>query len=437
MHHALRPLTVFVRYWPQLVACYLLGVLGRKGAIELAAWAGHDNDFWASLIMPMAGIARLGSYVAMFLVIRGGFPELAAPTRGERRFDLFATVVVPFFAIYLAWQMFKEDWLAFEARALTYYDPFAASTPGSTVLHPESLPVSTGTLLLIIGALVLRFTLTRFEKRLPSWTVPLRLYVDATWVFLVLTFAVNRGLTWLLNPAGWIAQRRIVVWFDTTRAELFSHAQPLEVAWSGLMWALRTAFGGATVPLLWLAVAAIVYGVSAETTWRAAARRVAGARVEVWYDRAAPTGRRWVAPLTRTPTLLRDKAVDYGRSQLGKFAPIADAARLIAHGGVVALALYVLAYLGLAWLDMAGSFYGTQLSPGYLFRGMAWLLGPQPWSFWMAVGDVLAMLSHMLIEPLRICLIAATLAYCVQHVAAAGERAATAGTAPESDRPGP
>ena len=38
--------------------------------IELAAWAGHDNDVWASLIMPLAGIARLGSYVAMFLLLR-------------------------------------------------------------------------------------------------------------------------------------------------------------------------------------------------------------------------------------------------------------------------------------------------------------------------------------------------------------------------------
>mgnify|MGYP000393834446 CR=1 FL=1 len=54
--YLLRPLRLFVQYFPQLAAWYLLGVLGRDAAIELAAWAGHDNDVWASLIMPMAGV---------------------------------------------------------------------------------------------------------------------------------------------------------------------------------------------------------------------------------------------------------------------------------------------------------------------------------------------------------------------------------------------
>ncbi len=58
----------------------------------------------------------------MFLVLRPAFPVLAAlgGRRPARRIDLFSTVVVPFFAIYLAWQMFREDWLAFEQRALQY-----------------------------------------------------------------------------------------------------------------------------------------------------------------------------------------------------------------------------------------------------------------------------------------------------------------------------
>ena len=52
MRYLVRPLRVWVRYWPQLAALYLLGVLARRGAIEWAAWAGHDNHWWASLIMP-------------------------------------------------------------------------------------------------------------------------------------------------------------------------------------------------------------------------------------------------------------------------------------------------------------------------------------------------------------------------------------------------
>lgn len=89
------------------------------------------------------GLARLASYVGMFLVLRHAIPALSAlPPRSLRRIDVFSTVIVPFFAIYLAWQMFREDWLAFEARALEYRAGVAMTDSVPTDLHPDSLPVS-------------------------------------------------------------------------------------------------------------------------------------------------------------------------------------------------------------------------------------------------------------------------------------------------------
>lgn len=417
MRQLLAPFVLFLRYWPQLAACYLLGMLGRLAAIELAAWLGWDNSLWASLIMPFAGIARLGSFVAMFFVVRHGVPALAAlPARSARQVDLFATVIVPFFAIYLAWQMFSEDWLAYEARALDYRIGDAMTTPGAAELNPESLPVSAATWTVIGAALVARYALSWFKDRLPGWVFGVRIYVDALWVFLVLSFSVNQGLTFLLNPGGWLAQRRIVVWFNETREAAFSHFGPLESAWDGAMWAVRTVFGGAAVPLVWLAVAGIVYGVSVTAPWRTAARRVAGERAWRVVDRTADRQKRLHTKWQRVPRKIRREVGDYAESQLGKFKPIVDSGRILLHGGFVALSLYVLAYLGLAWLDMSGSFYRPQLGPGYLFRGMAWVLGPHPQQFWTAAADVLALVSHLIVEPLRICLIAATLGYCLQRV---------------------
>lgn len=417
MRQLLAPFVLFGRYWPQLAACYLLGMLGRLAAIELAAWLGWDNSLWASLIMPFAGIARLGSFVAMFFVVRHGVPALAAlPARSARQVDLFATVIVPFFAIYLAWQMFSEDWLAYEARALDYRIGDAMTTPGAAELNPESLPVSAATWTVIGAALVARYALSWFKDRLPGWVFGVRIYVDALWVFLVLSFSVNQGLTFLLNPGGWLAQRRIVVWFNDTREAAFAHFGPLESAWDGAMWAVRTVFGGAAVPLVWLAVAGIVYGVSVTAPWRTAARRVAGERAWRVVDRTADRQKRLHTKWQRVPRKIRREVGDYAESQLGKFKPIVDSGRILLHGGFVALSLYVLAYLGLAWLDMSGSFYRPQLGPGYLFRGMAWVLGPHPQQFWTGVADVLALVSHLIVEPLRICLIAATLGYCLQRV---------------------
>ena len=114
----MRPLVLWAQHLPQLAGCYLLGYLGRRGAIELAAWAGHDNDWWASLIMPLAGLCRLAAFVGMFLVLRPALPVLANYSpRSARQINIFANIIVPFFAIYLAWQLFREDWLAVEARA--------------------------------------------------------------------------------------------------------------------------------------------------------------------------------------------------------------------------------------------------------------------------------------------------------------------------------
>ena len=420
--YLLRPLTLWVRYLPQLAACYLLGVLGREAAIELAAWAGYDNDLWASLIMPLAGLARLGSYIGMFLVLRPALPALTRRAEpGARRIDIFSTVIVPFFAIYLAWKLFREDWVAFETRALDYRvaDIFTAAANNQQIpeVTPGTLPVSTGTWAIIATALVTRWALSKIKDRLPEWMVLIRIYVDALWVFLVLSFSVNAGLTILINPSKWISQRRIMLWFNETRAELFSHFAPLEHGWDLLMWILKTTFGGVAVPLMWLAVAGIVYGVGLAPDWRAAVRRITGRPGDQLIDATAGAQTRVRSGWGQLPKYVREKGTEHATAQLGKFKPITDAARVIMHAGIPALALYVLAYVVLAWLDMTGAFYGVKVAgDGYLLRGMAWVLGPHPLQFWSAFTGVIAMLSHVLIESLRICLIASVFAYCVENV---------------------
>lgn len=426
MRYVLAPLTLFVRYFPQLLACYLLGYLGRTGAIEWAARVGYDNDLWASLIMPLAGMARLGSYVAMFLVIRPGIPALAGlPTRSARQIDIFATIIVPFFAIYLAWQMFREDWLDFEYRAVPYRVGKALTTPG-TEIDPQMLPVGTLTFVIIGAALVARFVLGRFKDRLPPWLLPIQVYMDALWVFLVLTFSASKGLTILINPSAWLAERRIVVWFNETKDSVFSQVEFLGSLWKGVTWAVGTVFGGAAVPLIWLAVACIVYGATAKADWHAEARRLGGDRLGRWFERTAPTRTQLSSRWKRVPGKVRTEVRDQFTGQIGKFKPITDSAHVIAAGGLLAISLYVLGYLALAWLDMFGSFFRAQIGSGYLLRGMSWLLGPHDITFWFGTWDALALVSHSIIEPLRICLIATTLAWCVERWNAKASAATTA-----------
>ena len=74
----LRPLLLWVRYLPQLAACYLVGLLCHQGAIELAARFGAHNELWADILMPFAGFTRLASFIAMFLVLRSAMEAAAS-----------------------------------------------------------------------------------------------------------------------------------------------------------------------------------------------------------------------------------------------------------------------------------------------------------------------------------------------------------------------
>lgn len=425
----MRPFALWWRYFPQLVAIYLLGWLGRKGAIELAAYVGWDKNVWACLIMPFAGLARLGSYVAMFLVLRPAIPVLdALPRRSARNVDVFANVIVPFFAIYLAWKLFAEDWLDFETAALNYRIDAAvvnavAGGP-STELHPDQLPVSTVTWVIIATALVSRYALSRFKDSLPRWVIAIRVYVDALWVFLSLSWAATQGATFILDPMGWIGERRIVVWANGVRAELFSYFAPLEVLWNASVAVLKTAFGGATIPLLWLAVAGIIYGVTMPD-WRGAARRVVGDRADRVFERAEASRKRFTERGWRVESV-GSRVSKWARDRAGNYSYILDSARLILHGGVLAITLYIFGYLGLAWLDMAGAFYRPEVGLGHLFRFVAWLIGPQPITFWDGFSDTIALVSHMIVEPLRVCLIASTVAYCLEQVRAKDDVPTTA-----------
>lgn len=436
VRYVLAPVILCLRYFPQLAACYLVGWLLRTGAIELAARVGYNNDLWASLIMPLAGIARLGSYVAMFLVIRHGIPTLAAlPARSARQVDMFATIIVPFFAIYLAWQMFREDWLAFEYTAVPYRVGEAMTDRSAPAeLNPDMLPVSTVTFVVIGVALVTRFLLNRLKERMPVWLMPIQVYLDALWVFLVLTLSASKGLTLLINPSAWISERRIIVWFNTTKEAAFSHFQPLETVWKAVTWAVSTIFGGAAVPLIWLAVACIVYGATSKADWRTEAQRYAGDRVGRWFDRSSSARTQVSSRWQRVPGRVRTEIRAQLNSQIGKFQPIVDSGHVIVAGGLFAISLYVVAYLGLAWLDMSGSFYRAQIGSGYLFRGMGWLVGPHDITYWFATWDVMALISQTIIEPLRICLIATVLAWCLQR-SATRARASTAGNESEPIRP--
>src|SRR5438445_7072864 len=70
------------RFWPQLVALVLAGVLAGDLLLQLAAGVALANHFAGLAMLTLVALAQLVVTVAMFHVLRPGLPQLSAAQRG-------------------------------------------------------------------------------------------------------------------------------------------------------------------------------------------------------------------------------------------------------------------------------------------------------------------------------------------------------------------
>ena len=397
----------YARCWPALLAWFLAGWTARLLLLRVAADIGNDLPIVGQLILPLAVIARLASYVAMFLVLRAALPNVAdvvAADADSRRLRFLtrwgaavAAAILPFFVIYAAWGMIAEDSRDYAAAALDQADLW-----GGESSHALDVVVDGWSLGVVAVAFVARFLLQRFADRLPGWTSAVAAYLEAVWVLVALL--IVREL--LGGVPGWFATRRMFApivdavngWRD--QQEWFRW---LGDAFSWLMTQL-----GDTVfqPLAWVALAAIVYAGVANASTASGSTRMSRAR-------AAATAR-WARLPRRMRTVLT--AATGGFQE--RWLPIASAIRLIWAAGPLALGAFLLAY---AVVHAAGE---------WLAIGLMRALGPHEFLFWTAVDDTVDLIVVALVVPLQLTLVAAT------YDTAAGRSASAAPVpAPAEDVP--
>ncbi|QYF75052.1 hypothetical protein [Cryobacterium sp. PAMC25264] len=396
--------------WPVLLAFYLAGWLARYLVIEVAAFAGTTDALVAFLIMPIAILARLASFIAMFLVLRAGMPgfgQLAAngedaidrTTETDQKAapslqDLFLASILPFFAFYAAWQFLQEDTLQYAASALAKINPFANEDNSAGVLNLQ-LTWASGAAIVI--AFTGRYLLKRYSDRLPRWTAIVTVYLEAVWVYLtVFLISVYRG-----DVDSWIANRAAAHWVADLRHTIGDVFAPLGVAWDAIAWAIGEAGALVLLPVAWLALAGIVYGralAATPITLRAPSGRYATNR----YATSLRSG------YSRVPKAISRRFADIGGDFVGRWKPLANALTLVWRAGVVPMGIFVLAYTVL------------EAASGWLALAAIQLIGPhdlQDW--WMNADGSLIFALDVLVEPLRICLIAAGYDFCLGRL---GER---------------
>ena len=172
--------------WPALLAWFLAGWTLRLLLLRFAGWAAENVDpLVGQLIVPLAVLARLASYVAMFLIVRPALPsyrrldavadrsqEGPAPSFLASWANTVGRAILPFFVIYAAWGLIADDAFDYSSAALDQMnlDKAAGTTPLDT-------PFTWQTISIVVVAFVLRRVLAHFGPRVPAWVGIVAVYL--------------------------------------------------------------------------------------------------------------------------------------------------------------------------------------------------------------------------------------------------------------------
>lgn len=395
-------LSVLARCWPTLLAWYIAGWVVRTSVVRFAGALGNIEGLWGLLVLPIGVLAQLAAYVGMFLAVRRalphaglvddavedavGRPRLASARRWT---DALLTSILPFFVLYVAWGLIRDDYLDYASASLEQGE----LGEGADAL---SVPLSAMSVTLVIVAFVLRWALSRFGDRLPRWTAGFSVYLEAVWVLVAIL--VIRDL--LAPVPDWLASRRMFGWAVDSWTAIVDALPWLAAVGDAIGWVVGQFGTLVGLPLAWLAFAAIVYV-------RAAVRPTPDART-------ASLRRRW----RRLPHWMRRVLTTATAGTTERWQPVADAGRLILHAGWPAIGLYLFA------------FAVVEAVQGWLAFGLHRLLGPHDTRWWFGASDGVAFAASTVTAVLLVALVAAAFDHSVKRSTDPGsdaERTSTAG----------
>jgi hypothetical protein len=160
-------------------------------------------------------------------------------------------------------------------------------------------------------------------------------------------------------------------------------------------------------PMLWLAVAALVFGsrvLSLAELWRTGqpyAARIPGMTVFARYGEKRAFRRLGSPPKGVRLAAARIQEAFFGDID-DKYLPTLHALRLVVRAGPIFLGAYIFVYSLVIILQ------------NYLERSIHWLVGGHESQFWVRWEPLSALIQDALIEPVRLCLLAVAFRRCLE-----------------------
>jgi hypothetical protein len=377
------------RCWPQLMLLVLLRNLIGSLLLDASVAVGLRNHALGLVALSVPVLVDLLLIVAMFHVLKPWLPSVAQPEarapvepppagRREAFLHGVALALVPFFAVYSAWGLLGNLVRSYSLRGL------AQSDLGSSVVLLDAVGAR-GVVATVLSTWCLRHAAKVLDARRPRpwWKIAITL-CEAIWLFLGL-FVLT---AWKRRLVDWWETRAAHAWLADLADGVFGRVPAELVAALGAVWEL---FLFALLPLVWLALAALIYGVDVQRTDE--------------LTTASPRMRRLAEGYRRLPRLVHHAGERLVSGARTRFVPVVNGVRRVLVAGLPLLVILAVGYRALDWLSLWG------------WIGATHLIGPRPIEEWRIIGDVLGLVlvdplriaPSLVVEPLRICLLAAVL----------------------------
>ncbi|PRD49672.1 hypothetical protein [Phyllobacterium myrsinacearum] len=396
---------LWLKYWPQLFAVVLLGVIASHMLMQLAVDAAYINHYAGLAVLTLVALAQLVTTVSMIQIVRPGLPALNAAQEkiqtgndsGDARggFSGLAAMVsvalIPFFAYYAAWGFLGNTVRQYSRTALAQM-PFGES--GGNVL--DVLDSRWLLLSVAISWIIRKLAKAMKEKTGRSIWQIIMVVCETNWVFIGL-FIISRWKdSWMkaLSEGNlWTYIKSLLAGLPELVASAHSAALiPVEQVPETFGTVAIGLFFYALIPVIWLVMVALVYGYNVRDE----------KELLHLHRRFEQFGTRYAS----IPKFLRDFIEHFIGGYRSRYLPIANGVKLTLNSGLLLILTLILGYRFIEW------------AAAWMWLGTARLIGPHSLDIWQALSNGVSFLfgsplqdssTGILVEPLRICFLAAIL----------------------------
>lgn len=386
-----RALRLAGRWLPWLVLWFSAGQLARWALPWLAAEIGRGGHPELRRVAVVALfvlflLATATMYVGMLYVLR--HRGEADDGQAEKFIDVLGRSLLPFMIVYVAWGLLFKD-----AATFSFADVKRTinnlGDPGETyVIQDMRVAWALAAGCFLVRMLFERWHVSQRENgghgRVPGLVAA---FFETAWtLFTISSVAVTFG-----QASAWAADRRVWVGATSVLNRMVEAAPWLGTAGDLLGRLLPLVKDGLILPLVWLTIAAIVYGVEVHDHREV----LGGTRLEGAAERLSGMRGFLRRPLGGMSADLRDK-----------YFPLVYAVRLVWRGGIPLFAAFALCY-GL-----------TDVLSQQAWLAATWLIGPHDTGTWHVLIVPVNFGRDLIHDGLRIAVLAAAYGLIQERISA-------------------